>query len=147
VLSVLRADHEALRGLFSRYDRAGQDTQARGDACRALRERLRAHSHLEEEVLYPAVLKVRAREARAVVREALSEHQVLDGLLAELDQLEPEAPEYELKVQALRERVERHTSDAEDRVFVQARIHLTDARLETLGQKAQTLQGAATPQG
>jgi hypothetical protein len=146
VLSLLRADHEDLRRLFSRYDSAGGDVQARGDACRALRERLRAHSHLEEDVLYPAVLKVRAREARAIVREALSDHQVLDGLLAELDELEPEAPEYPAKVQALRERVERHASDAEDRVFLQARIHLTDARLETLGQKARILQADAPTQ-
>src|SRR6185503_21039475 len=101
VLSLLHADHEALFRLFLAYDRAGRDVRARGDACRALRARLRAHSHLEEEVLYPAVLRVRAREASAIVREALSEHQALDGLLAELDQLEPEAPEYEAKVQAL----------------------------------------------
>jgi iron-sulfur cluster repair protein YtfE (RIC family) len=144
VLSLLRHEHETLTDLFSQYDRAGQDVQARAEACRALRDRLRQHSHIEEEVLYAAVLKVRARDARAVVREALAENQALDGLLAELDELEPDHPEHGRKVDALRERVERHTSAAEGRIFQQARIHLTDARLETLGRQAESLQGVLT---
>jgi hypothetical protein len=145
VLTLLRQDHEALSDLFSRYDRAGRDTRARGDACRALRDRLRAHAQLEEEVLYTAVLRVRAQDARAVVREALAENQLLEGLLAALDELEPDHPEYGAKVESLRERVERHVAEAEARVFRQARIHLTDARLESLGRRAETLQAGTAP--
>ena len=147
VLTLLRHEHEALSALFSRYDRAGRDVQARGEACRAVRDRLRAHATLEEEVLYPAVLKVRAQGARAVVREALNENQLLEGLLAALDGLEPDEPEYARKVEVLRRHVERHTTDAEERVFRQARIHLTDARLESLGRQAETSQAATLAQG
>lgn len=146
VLTLLRGDHEALAHLFTQYDRAGRDVQARAEACRSLRSHLRQHSHLEEEVLYPAVLKVRAREARAVVRDALSHHQALEGLLAELDELAADSPEFGRKVQALRERVDHHRDESERRIFAQARIHLTDARLETLGRQAESLRDARQTQ-
>jgi hypothetical protein len=139
ILALLRREHEALDRLFSQYDRAGLDVQARGEASRALRDRLRAHSHLEEEVLYSAVLKVRAREARAVVRDALAENQAVDGLLAEIEELEPDHPEHGRKMQSLRERMQRHAAAAEERVFPQASMHLTDARLESLGRQAEDL--------
>ena len=91
---------------------------------------------------YPAVMKVRSEPAREAVRDALEDHHVMDGLLAELDQLEPEDASHADKMRALRENVERHIEEEEDAMFAQARIHLTDERLERLGRDMEALKGA-----
>ena len=74
-----------------------------------------------------------AGRAAAAVRGALEHHHVVDGLMAEIDQLEPEDACYGEKVRALQESVERHIEGEEQALFTQARIHLTDERLERLG--------------
>ena len=78
-------------------------------------------------------MRLRAEPAREAVRDALEDHHVADGLLAELDQLDPEDARYADKMRTLRESVERHIEAEEDALFAQARIHLTDERLERLG--------------
>jgi hemerythrin-like domain-containing protein len=78
-------------------------------------------------------MRVRAEPAREAVREALEDHHLLDGLIAELDQLDADDTGYVEKVRALQESVERHLEDEEQSMFAQARIHLTDERLERLG--------------
>ena len=126
-------DHEAVRGLFRAFAEAGSDIDARRILYRHIRQELQTHSRVEEHVFYPAVMRLRAEPAREAVRDALEEHHVVDGLLAELDQLEPEDARYGEKMGVLRQSVERHIAAEEDALFSQARIHLTDERLERLG--------------
>src|SRR5438477_5400392 len=131
--TLLKNDHEAVRQLFREFGDAGGDTEARRFLYRAIRQSLQTHSRMEEQVFYPAVMRLRANSARAAVRGALEEQQVMDGLLAELDQLDPEDARYGEAMRSLREKVERHIADQEGALFAQARIHLTDERLERLG--------------
>ncbi len=137
---LLKNDHDAVRRLFRAFADAGADVEARRSLYRTIRHELQNHSRLEEQVFYPAVMRVRAEPARESVRDALEEHHIVDGLLAELDQLEPEDPGYVEKMRALRETVERHIDDEEDAMFAQARIHLTDERLERLGRDMEALK-------
>lgn len=131
--SLLMRDHEAVRRLFRAFGEAGSDVDARRLLYRHIRQELQTHSRVEEHVFYPAVMRLRAEPAREAVRDALEEHHVVDGLLAELDQLEPEDARYGEKMRVLQQSVERHIAAEEDALFSQARIHLTDERLERLG--------------
>src|SRR4029450_9847399 len=88
--TLLRKDHEAVRQLFRDFTAAGSDADARRSLYRHIRQELQTHSRVEEHVFYPAVMRLRAEPAREAVRDALEDHHVVDGLLAELDQLEPE---------------------------------------------------------
>jgi Hemerythrin HHE cation binding domain len=131
--TLLKNDHEAVRQLFREFGEAAGDTEARRVLYRAIRQSLQTHSRIEEQVFYPAVMRLRTDPARAAVRGALEEQQVMDGLFAELDQLDPEDERHGEAMRLLRERVERHIADQEGALFEQARIHLTDERLERLG--------------
>jgi hemerythrin superfamily protein len=131
--TLLMRDHEAVRRLFRAFDEAGSDTDARRNLYRHIRQALQTHSRVEEHVFYPAVMRLRAEPAREAVRDALEEHHVVDGLLAEIDQLEPEDARYGEKMRTLQQSVERHITSEEEALFSQARIHLTDERLERLG--------------
>ena len=131
--TLLKNDHEAVRQLFREFGDAVGDTEARKVLYRAIRQSLQTHSRMEEQVFYPAVMRLRADPARAAVRGALEEQHLMDGLLDELDQLEPEDVRYGEAMRLLQEKVERHIAEEEDALFAQARIHLTDERLERLG--------------
>jgi len=138
--TLLRKDHEAVRQLFRDFASAGNDADARRNLYRHIRQELQTHSRVEEHVFYPAVMRLRAEPAREAVRDALEDHHVVDGLLAELDQLEPEDVQYGEKMRTLQQSVERHIASEEDALFTQARIHLTDERLERLGQDMANLR-------
>jgi hemerythrin superfamily protein len=130
---LLKKDHETVRGLFRAFAEAGSDADARRSLFRNIRQELQTHSRVEEHVFYPAVMRLRAEHAREAVRDALEDHHLMDGLLAELDQLEPDDARYGEKMRSLQESVERHIDSEEEALFAQARIHLTDERLERLG--------------
>ena len=134
--TLLTNDHKAVEVLFSRLaETNADDAHQRRLIFRAIKSELEAHSRVEEEVFYPAVMRLRSREARETVRAALEEHQALDGLLAEIDQMEPDDPQFAARIATLRQRVERHVIAEEGALFSEARIHLTDERLETLGRR------------
>ena len=136
---LLKNYHDAVRELFRAFAQAG-GSDARRTLYRSIRHELQTHSRVEEQVFYPAVMRVRAEPAREAVRDALEDHHVVDGLMAEIDQLEPEDARYREKMRALQESVERHIEDEEQALFAQARIHLTDERLERLGRDMASLR-------
>jgi hemerythrin superfamily protein len=139
--ALLRNDHRAVDALFSRlFATSPADVHQRRLIFRAIKSELEAHSRVEEEVFYPAVMRLRSREARETVRAALEEHQALDGLLAEIDQMEPDDPQFAARVSALKQSVERHVLAEEGALFSEARIHLTDERLEALGRRMETFK-------
>ena len=138
--TLLRKDHEAVRQLFRDFSAAGNDADARRSLYRHIRHELQTQSRVEEHVFYPAVMRLRAEPAREAVRDALEDHHIVDGLLAELDQLEPEDVQYGEKMRTLQLSVERHIVSEEAALFTQARIHLTDERLERLGQDMASLR-------
>jgi len=142
--TLLMEDHEVLRRLFRTYV-ASADVQARRRAVKDIKNVLEEHSRIEEEIFYPAVMRVRSEEAKDCVRLGLEVHHALDGLVAELDELEPEDESFDAKVRALHDSVERHLLEEEERMFAQARIHLTDERLERLGREMAALRQSGRP--
>ena len=139
--AILARDHEQLRRLL--VDLA--DASATGafdrkkELFRVFKAALHIHATLEEEVFYPAVMKLRSAWAREAVREALEEHQAVDSIVAEIDQMEPEDNQYDAKLLGLRASVEHHISQEESAMFAEARNHLTDDRLQALGRQMVSL--------
>ena len=137
--TLLRNDHQAVDRLFTQLAQTGPaDVHDRRLLFRLIKSELEAHSRVEEEVFYRAVMRLRSSQARESVRAALEEHQALDGLLAEIDQLEPDDPQFGPRMAALRQSVDRHVLAEEGALFAEARIHLTDERLEALGREMET---------
>ena len=143
--TLLKKDHDAVRQLFREFVASG-DAEARKGLVRTIRHSLQTHSRVEEEVFYPAVMRVRGESAREAVRGALEEHHIVDGLLAELAELDPDDPRFDEKMRSLQSSVERHLDEEEDAMFTQARIHLTDERLERLGRDMAVLKESLRPE-
>jgi len=143
---VLKNAHELFRKLFTEH--RGSSPDKKREIFRTLKRELEIHARIEEELFYPAVVKLRSSEARAIVRDGLEEHQILEGLLAEIDQMDVKDQGYDERIAALRESLERHLRDEEDRIFAQALSHLSEARLEKIGSdmqaRKQKLRGSSS---
>lgn len=140
--ALLERDHAHLRRLLE----ALIDASAAGAferkkvLFREFKAALELHARLEEEVFYPAVMKLRSDSVRGTVKEALEEHHAVDSIIAEIDQMEPEDEKYDVKVEGLRASVENHLREEEGAMFAQARNHLTDDRLQALGRRMMALR-------
>jgi hemerythrin-like domain-containing protein len=128
---LLRNAHALFRRLVAEH--RGSSPERKREIFRTLKKELEIHAKVEEELFYPAVVKLRSGEARAVVRNGLEEHQALEGLLAEIDQMDVKDERYDERIAVLRDSLERHLRDEEERIFTQALSHLSEARLEKIG--------------
>jgi hypothetical protein len=135
--ALLARDHEHLRRLLQELAEAAAERafDRKKALFRAFKAALHVHATGEEDVFYPAVMKLRSAWAREAVREALEEHQAVDSIVAEIDQMEPEDGQYDVKVEGLRASVEHYIGVEERAMFAEARNHLTDDRLQALGRQ------------
>src|SRR3989441_7361288 len=135
--ALLARDHEHLRRLLDDLAEAAVERafDRKKALFRAFKAALHVHATGEEEVFYPAVMKLRSAWAREAVREALEEHQAVDSIVAEIDQMEPEDSQYDVKVEGLRASVEHYIGVEERAMFAETRNHLTDDRLQALGRQ------------
>jgi hemerythrin superfamily protein len=117
-IELLITDHENVRRLFDEYEELADD-EADEEDRKALADEICAmltvHSMLEQEVIYPA-----AREAvddQEQLDEAEAEHQQIDDLIAEIQEMEPGDESYDEKLTLLSEQVEHHVREEEDELF------------------------------
>jgi hemerythrin superfamily protein len=134
-LELLTADHNRVRGLFSRFETAAgkNDAQAAQLAAKIFEE-LEIHTKIEEALFYPTVTKLND-EIHELVTEGIEEHHVVDGLMAEVKGLRPSDEEWPAKMKVLVENVEHHAEEEEQEMFPKIRSAMDkDARAE-LGQR------------
>jgi len=131
-IELLIADHENVRRLFDEYEELVDD-EADDEDKQALAEEICAmltvHSMLEEEIVYPA-----AREAvddEEMLDEAVVEHQSVNDLIAQIQEMEPSEELYDAKVKVLAELVEHHVREEEDELF--PKLEASELDLEEMG--------------
>jgi hemerythrin superfamily protein len=135
-LDLLIADHNRVRGLFTRFKAA---EEAKDDALMAelagkIFDDLEVHTTIEEEIFYPDVHDAN-EEISEVVDEGLQEHHVVKVLMDELTQLEPGADEWVAKMSVMIENVEHHAEEEEKEMFPPVRSRLSEDHLEAVGQR------------
>lgn len=122
-INLLKADHEAVRHLFSEYEMTHSVTNKKAlvaEICTALS----VHAQIEEEIFYPAV-KTALKDKRSASEAAVG-HAGVKGLIAQLKGVEPDGAPYDAKVRALSEYVKRHIKEEQSEMFLQARASSLD---------------------
>jgi hemerythrin superfamily protein len=117
-LSLLTADHNRVRGLFSRFTTAkdADDTETMTEVVRHVARELDVHTDIEETVFYPWARKL-SDEIAEVVDEGIQEHHVAKVLNEELDALDPGSADWVAKCAVLIENVEHHAGEEEKELF------------------------------
>ncbi|WP_404710259.1 hemerythrin domain-containing protein [Sphingomonas sp. MMS24-J13] len=134
-ISLLKADHRAVDGLFEEFDKARRsDTKAR--LVEQICNELKIHTIIEEEIFYPAV---RPKIDADIVDEGVVEHDGAKVLINDLVAAKPTDPYYDAKVKVLSEEIRHHVQEEEKwlrGMFSQA-SH-TDLDMDKLGAELAT---------
>jgi hemerythrin superfamily protein len=135
-LKLLTADHNRVRGLFTRWQAAEEndDTAAMSDLATQIITELEVHTRIEEEIFYPAV-RGKSEDIKDVVAEGLEEHHVAKTLIAEITALSPKDEAWTAKMKVLIESVEHHAEEEEDEMFGGIRKRVPAATLDELGEQ------------
>jgi hemerythrin superfamily protein len=137
-LDLLIADHNRVRGLFTRFKSAQDrdDPTAMVEIAGKIFDDLTVHTTIEEEIFYPAVHDTTA-EIADTVDEGLQEHHVVKVLMEELGQVEAGSDEWIAKMTVLIENVAHHADEEESDLFPPLRRPLS-AELEAMTPRLET---------
>lgn len=131
---LLKTDHEKVSGIFERIEATDDaDNGSRQALFAQVKSELEVHTHIEETIFYPALKQ--AAETREIVVEAISEHQEVKDLLAEITGLSTDSDEWSDKIADLKEAVEHHVEEEEGEMFDKARDVLSRQQIDELGER------------
>ena len=133
-LKLLTHDHQSVERLFRAYERTGKGASKRRvrlatRSCERFRLTLRSKSNFS--IPRPENFR-RSLDSR--VLEALEEHHLVKGTLAELEKMSPRDERFDAKIAVLRENVRHHVEEEEGALFPRLRRLMDGAELGVLGE-------------
>jgi hemerythrin-like domain-containing protein len=136
-ISLLKADHEALRELLGELEETtSRAASKRRDLLGSIEEQLKIHTKIEEDVFYPAFRDAaQKQDERKLYYEALEEHHVVDMVLPEIKEVDPSSDEFAAKAKVLKDLVEHHAEEEESEMFPKARKLMSRDELMELGER------------
>ncbi|HEX5754998.1 MAG TPA: hemerythrin domain-containing protein [Arenimonas sp.] len=126
IYDVLRESHEIQRAVFRKLLRSKPGSKGRADLFRQARHELAAHEAAEERYLYAPMLM--HDTGLSASRHALHEHHQIDGLVEELQALDPAGDAWIGKARALSQEVHHHLREEERKFFQTSGKLLSDAQ-------------------
>lgn len=139
-LDLLIADHNRVRGLFTRFKEAEESDMAEAQRLAStIFEELIIHTTIEEEVFYPTISDCN-EEIHDLVAEGLEEHHVVETLMEEAKGVEPFDDAWAAKVKVIIENVEHHAGEEEEELFPLVRKALDAAARSGLGDQLDALK-------
>ena len=141
-LALLTADHNRVRGLFTRFKDAheGNDGAAMGTLATTIFTELEVHTTIEEEIFYPYCHDL-SDEIGETVDEGVEEHHVVKVLMEEIGALEAGGDQWVAKLQVLIENVEHHAEEEEKEMFPKVRSNTSADDREQLGTRLDARKG------
>ena len=133
--ALLKNDHDRVKGLFDRFEKA-KGRAARVKVVREALTELKVHAVLEEELFYPSVRQAVGKE---VMNEADEEHHVAKLLIAELDAMDGSESHFDAKFTVLAENVRHHIKEEEGEMLPKAREAKVD--FEALAERMRERKG------
>jgi hypothetical protein len=128
-IAILMKDHDAVKGLFDRFEKAESVSEKEKIISKALTD-LKIHAAIEEEIFYPAVRKQLGKD---LMNEADEEHHVARVLIAELELGTRGNDHRDAKFTVLSESVRHHIKEEEEEMLPKAKSVGMD--FEALGQQ------------
>jgi iron-sulfur cluster repair protein YtfE (RIC family) len=135
-LDLLKRDHDKVKTLLRELEPTTQRAEkTRRELFARLKSELTVHEIVEEEIFYPT-LRQHPR-AREIVLEGYEEHDVVDRLMGELDELPVDHERWGPKAKVMIESIEHHIEEEEGEMFEKARQILDRDEREELGKAMQ----------
>lgn len=130
-IDLLLEDHRRVEALFKKFEKASGD-KAQAMIVRQICDELTIHMMIEEELFYPAL---RGKIDDATIDEAIVEHDNARLLVRDLLEAGPDEDYFEAKVKVLKEDVEHHVKEEEERGGAFSQARKSDVDLNALRKK------------
>jgi hemerythrin superfamily protein len=143
---LLKKQHKQVKALFKKVEKT-ENPRERRQLLDQIEQELKTHTKIEEQIFYPAVREIDTKKAEEMVMEALEEHHVVDLVLVELPQVDPEDERFEAKMTVLSELVEHHADEEEEEMFPMAEKKLGAEELKALGARMEQMAGTMNGRG
>jgi hemerythrin-like domain-containing protein len=135
-LAYLERQHREVADLFRQFEVAGTEDR-RAAILRTIADGLAIHTAIEETHLYSAT---RSKLADDVSDETMNDHRDIKSILADIVDVSVSDPNFDAKLKALRDAVERHVQNEERRLFPKVRRMLSTTELGDIARKMRTQQ-------
>ena len=133
-IEMLKQDHDKVEKAFKQFEKIDrQDTATCRELAMSVCEDLKIHTSLEEELFYPAVRE--AIDDEDIMNEAAVEHETAKTLIEQLENMEPDDPNYYATFTVLGEYVMHHVKEEEGELFPACKASEMD--LEQIGSRLQ----------
>jgi hemerythrin superfamily protein len=131
-INMLKEDHDRVEKAFKEFEKLDrEDTETVRQLVMTVCEELKIHTTLEEEIFYPAVRE--AIDDEDLMNEASVEHETAKMLIEQLENMQPDDPNYHATFTVLGEYVMHHVEEEEGEMFPAAKK--TDIDFEALAQQ------------
>lgn len=128
---LLKQDHSRVDKLFKRVENT---TPSEHPAIfKQIKAELDVHTHIEETIFYPELLKKGKKDLKDITREGIEEHGQAKMFLEELSKMTARNKQYEAKLKVLMEDIEHHVKEEEDEMFPLVEDQLSATANEKLG--------------
>lgn len=137
-ITLLREDHKMLRELTEEFaDTTEKAVETRKKLLKRIERELKAHTTIEEELFYPALLDATddIEDARRVA-EGIEEHRAADKkVIPDLHKSDESSIAYSGQAKVLKDYIHHHLKEEEEEMFPRVRELIKPAELKALGEK------------
>jgi len=135
-VTLLKDDHDTLKKILNDLDSTTErGVKTREELFTRVRRELEVHEAIEEEIFYPALKE--HPKAKDLVLEAYEEHNVVDMVMAEIQDTPYDDETWGAKLTVMKENIEHHIEEEEGEMFPQAREVFARSELQELGDRMQ----------
>jgi hemerythrin-like domain-containing protein len=115
-IALLKEDHEKVEKAFKQFEKLDrEDAETSYRLAMTVCEELKVHTTLEEEIFYPAVRE--AIDDEDIMNEAAVEHETAKMLIEQLENMQPDDPNFHATFTVLGEYVRHHVREEEGEMF------------------------------
>ncbi len=133
IYTVIKADHETHRKLLSRIADTSGASEDRKSAWDNFYHDVKSHAAAEEETFYSKLISKTWGQDSA--RHSVHEHQQLDDLMEELNDMDMAHGSWIEKFKKLKHDYEHHIDEEEDEVFTRARKVIPEDEIAGYGDR------------
>lgn len=136
-IQLLKEDHKKVKELLGQLvETTTRAEKTRRQLLEKIAQELEVHTHIEEEIFYPAFRNAGNGEHAKMYFEALEEHRAVDELvLPDLMKTEPNSEKFSGRAKVLKELVEHHADEEEKEMFKKANQAFSKEELMELGEQ------------
>jgi iron-sulfur cluster repair protein YtfE (RIC family) len=145
IINMLREDHDRVRKLLTELtETTERAAKRRPELLQKIEREVLQHMRLEEQLFYPALKDSNGRQSLHLYYEALEEHRAVNALvLPDLKGMEPTSGAFTGRAKVLRDIIEHHMVEDENRLFPLAQDTMDPALFEQLAAQAVEFKTAA----